>query len=185
MAAPAATYRALIEKPTSGRWRDALAGPLFTAILFGTLTAMGATRRVTLGLVVSGIVCWSFVPAIQLLTGIAVIRSVRGRTASIARDVELWFLAHGPWSLCLLALMVFTLWRTTTPNTPVMVVGLGITVVWNAVILRAFCRTVLGDAARASLVRVLWHQAVTWAFVGVYIALVTQLWPRFLGALGR
>ena len=65
MSAPSRTYAEALQAPASGTWAG-MRRPALVALALGTGTAYGATGHVTLGLVASGVVCWSFAVAIQL-----------------------------------------------------------------------------------------------------------------------
>ena len=71
MGAPARVYAESIASPSLGRW-GVVSRPLLTALVMGTASAFAATGHVTLGLVASGLVCWSFVPLLQIATAVAI-----------------------------------------------------------------------------------------------------------------
>jgi hypothetical protein len=183
MFGPSAAYESLARQPASGgRWA-AIRRPVLVAFVIGTATAISATGRVTLGLVLSGAACWSFVPALQVATAALVMRSERARVGP-GRRLDLWFMGHGPWSLWTLAAAAFITWFAGRAEWPVVATAL-LPAVWTAWIAGAFCRTILQDSSRQARRRVAVHQALTWAIVLAYIALASQLWPRFLALIGR
>jgi len=59
---PTKTYRELIAEPERGTWLRALERLAFVAILIGTAVTLASARRLPPGLVLMGILCWSFVP---------------------------------------------------------------------------------------------------------------------------
>lgn len=184
--APASAYRELTLLETTGTWLVALERPAFTALLIGTLVAMTSTGRVTLGLVSTVAVCWSFVPAVQAVAGAIVIASCPDRNVPMPRALDLLFAGHLPWSLWLL---VVAAWVTSAGAPFAFLSPLALSMLvpaaWTARIVFAFCRTVLGVTARGALVRTTAHQAIVWAVALTYAVLAGGLWPRLLGVVGR
>ncbi len=180
---PATAYAELAVDSGHARPWAALRRPLLVALVIGAATSLSATGRLTLGLVLSGAACWSFVPAIQLGTATLILRSPRTRL-STSRRLDLWFIAHGPWSLWLLSVAALVTWATDGWMWPIVFSSI-IPIVWTAWMARAYCRTILQDTTRQARVRITKHQVLTWTIVLVYIALAAQLWPRFLAVIGR
>ena len=182
--APASTYRELTARKATGSWLVAFERPAFTALLIGALVAIASTGRVALGLVSSLTVCWSFVPALQMVAGAIVIASSRSRSSPMPRALALLFAGHVPWSLWTL---VAAAWVASVPFVTEGQLGLSLLVpaAWTAYIVFAFCRTVLGVTARGAALRTAAHQAIVWTIAGTYVFLTTGMWPRLLGALGR
>jgi hypothetical protein len=168
----------------AGTWILAFERPAFTALLIGALVAIASTGRVTLGLVSSVAVCWSFVPALQMLAGAIVIASCRSPHVRMARALDLLFAGHLPWSLWLLAVAA---WATFVPFVSLAVLGLTMLVpaAWTTYIVFAFCRTVLGATTRGARLRTAIHQTIVWTLAGTYVFLSNGMWPRLLGAIGR
>jgi len=182
--APARAYRELTRLKPAGTWLVALERPAFIALLIGTLVAISSTGRVTLGLVSSIAMCWSFVPVLQLLAGAIVIASCRGRAVAMPRALDLLFAGHLPWSLWLLAAAA---WVASVPFASQGPLGLTMLIpaAWTAYIVFAFCRTVLGVTTHGAVLRTAAHQAIVWTLAGTYVVLATGIWPRLLGVLGR
>jgi hypothetical protein len=178
--APLDTYRQLIAEPVRGNWLRALERPAFVAAIIGTALTMSAARRVPLGLVLMGIVCWSFVPILQCLIGAVLIGWGRGRQMSMPRCLELLFIGHLPWSLwTLIVLGVYTF--TTLPiGLAAQLLSLLIPGVWTTIILIAFCRTALGCTPTRARVLTAAHQAMTWMVFFTYAFLVSGFWSRLL-----
>ena len=182
---PLDTYRELTKERTAGTWRQALERPAFVALLVGTLVTMSSAGRVTIGLVVVGVLCWAFVPALQILAGAIIIRSARGRATSVARSIELLFIGHLPWSLWLLTVFGAFTFSTWPLSLAVLVLSTLIPTVWTTAIVFAFCRTALGDSPGGARIRTMAHQAIIWTFVVSYLLVVSGLWPRVLAAIGQ
>ena len=66
------------------------------ALLIGTSLSAAATERVDIWLVLSATLAWSFVPVLQLLTGLVL---VQGTALDWRRALEAYFATHWPWSL--------------------------------------------------------------------------------------
>lgn len=149
---------------------------ILVALVIGTSVTVSATERVTLSLVVAGAIGWSFVPVLQLLTGVMLVRGF---------DVQLldrYFAMGWPWSLWIVATHAALLlssggrglgmWITLTATVPIL---------WTIWLLLAFCREDLGLDLRQCRRRVAAHQAITYALVLAYVWLAVALWPRIVG----
>jgi hypothetical protein len=176
---PAAEYRDQVKLSRAGSWRDALATPALVAVVIGVMTVMAATGRVTASLAISGVICWSFVPVLQLATAAAFIRG-RASDVSFARAIDLWFLAHAPWSIWILGIAV--LMPLMTVSLEWIIVGGLVPTIWTAFVLAAFFREVGGHSRRAAIRRTLAHQALTWILILIYIELATATSTRIIGA---
>jgi hypothetical protein len=166
--------------------RTSLAGalkrPLLVAVVLGTAVSIYATRRVTLGLALSAILTWSFAVAVQALAAAALVASSKRRRSSLPSALDLFFLGHGPWSLWLIAAAA---WSALLPRPDkmdtIVVASAAVPIAWTAVIVFAFCRTVLDDEPRTAVIRTLFHQSLIWTFTFIYAAVVMQFWPRIIG----
>ena len=103
MLRPAAEYRARGRVAGCKVGGSLFSVPLLLALLLGIVTSVATTGRVVASLLLSQTVCWSFVPALQLVRGSLLIASAPRRRVTFPRAVELLFAAHGPWSLWLVA----------------------------------------------------------------------------------
>jgi hypothetical protein len=160
----------------------ALKRPALVAIILGVVVSIYATGRVTVSQVLITVLCWSFAAALQTLAGLALVASAKRRSVGIPAGIDLLFVGHGPWSLWLLAVAAWAVWLPRPDRMDVVVAATAaVPLVWTAVILFAFCRTVLGDEPRQAAIRTLLHQLLIWTVAGVYIAVVVQLWPRLAG----
>ncbi len=181
---PFDTYRQLLAEPVRGSWRRALERPALVAVIIGTAVTMSSARRVPLGLVVMGIVCWSFVPIIQWLIGMVVISRAHGRPLSMPRCLELLFLGHLPWSLWLLTRVGVSVFTRVEFGRVADVLSLIVPGVWTVCILFAFCRAVLGCSAARARVLTVTHQTLTWTAVFTYAFFLSGIWARMLALIG-
>jgi hypothetical protein len=182
MARPAREYRRRVGESRDAPWRQALAVPGLLALLLGIVTSAAATGRVVASLVISQTVCWSFVPALQLMTGCILIGSARQRPVSFARAIELLFAAHGPWSLWLVAIAAL---QMLTANRNIVLASVLAPAVWTAWILLAYSREVLRLPARGAWLRVSAHQAATVLLILTYVELGSRLSVRVIGLFQR
>ena len=182
MLLPAAEYAARVAASREATWARAISLPLLGAVLLGIVTSVATTGRVVASLVVSQAVCWSFVPVLQLATGSMLIGSAADRPVTFSRAVELFFAAHGPWSLWLVAMGVL---QTVGSSQDVALLSALMPMAWTAWILLAYGRNVLGLSAAQARSRVLFHQATTMFLIVIYLELATGLSVRLIGALQR
>jgi hypothetical protein len=154
------------------------------ALIVGTVTAVCSTGRVTLGLVLSGTICWSFAPAVQMAVACAVIATSRHR-ADLPQSLNLFFIGQGTWCLWLLAVAA---WTALTPPTQqiqqAIAISATIPLAWTVVIIYAFFRIVFQYTRREAVARTCSHQGLIWLVVGAYVMVANQLWPRLVGLLG-
>jgi len=80
--------------------------PMFLAFILGCTVSLVTAQSLTLRLVTSGTVTWSFVPLLEAAAVAAVWRPDRS-TLSLPRAVDLFFTGHGPWLLWLVAFGAF------------------------------------------------------------------------------
>ena len=185
MTAPARAYAEALERPPTGRWIGA-GRPALVALLLGAGCGFGATGQLTLGLLASGFLCWSFVPLLQVATAAAIMRPPALRRLPFQRRMDLWFMGHAPWSLWILAAtFAMGLAPATVRIEWPIIASAAIPIAWTSVIAAAFCRVVLGDSRNVAIARTALHQAVTWTIAVVYIAYAVALWPRVVAFLGQ
>jgi len=180
MCAPAFEYQRRVAEAPTGRWPRALLTPLLVALILGISTSIAGVGRVTVSLVLSSALCWSFVVMLQLATGLALIASAPSRRVDLPRAIELLFDGHGPWSIWL-ALLGFL--HTIAASQSTMVLSTVGPFVWTAAILRAYTREVLGVPRGGALVRTLAHQALSAVLIIGYVELTTRLSLRIIGFL--
>lgn len=184
MGAPARVYAESIASPSLGRW-GVVSRPLLTALVMGTASAFAATGHVTLGLVASGLVCWSFVPLLQIATAVAIMGPRLSRPVPLARRLELWFMGHAPWTLWIFAVTLLMGQAGLSSHLEWAIIASAfIPAVWTSVVGAAFCRVVLGDSRGAAVARTALHQAITWTLLLLYFGWAVALGPRIAAVLG-
>jgi hypothetical protein len=176
--APAKTYRRLVESRADATWRAVLAPLVLSLALIGSFAAILAARRVTFGLVVTTTASWGFALLLQACLASALIASSRRRSVSGPRAFELLFRGHAPWSLWMLAVMALVIVWNPSMGIETLLASALLPFGWTAVILTAFCRTVLGTTADGALLRSTVHQACIIAIMLSYIAWAAGGWMR-------
>jgi polyferredoxin len=154
---------------------------LLIALIVGTSFAVAATERVTVGLVLAGVVGWSFVPGLQLLTALLLVGATRrDRLAALER----YFDTHWPWSLWILGASTVLLMVPATRTFGVWVaMTAAVPLIWTVGLLIGYCRDVLQMPAAQARRRVALHQIVTYAIMLAYLNAAVALWPRIVGLL--
>jgi len=160
-----------------------LARMALSTLVLATAMSIAATGRLTIALLLSGLACWWFLPALQLVTGLVMIRG-----GGVERGSALtgYFATHRPWSLWLLVMSAAVV---LLPNPGAATYPLALTSVVPAALtireLLRFSREQLGDTRRRAWQRVAVHQAMTFVVLIAYMDLSVALWPRILAVLGR
>ena len=183
MRAPAAAYAALLDSPSARPWAVVSRAAL-TALVLGSASAFAATGHMTLQLLLSGMVCWAFVPLLQIATAAAILRPNGIRLLPLDRRLELWFMGHAPWSLWIVAVTLLMgmpgIWSRV--EWPIIATAV-LPGIWTSVIAAAFCRVVLGYSRGAAIARTALHQAVTWTLLLLYFGWAVALPPRIAAFL--
>ena len=182
MVRPVREYRRRVAEARDAPWWRALIVPALLAGLLGVVTAAAATGRVVASLVLSQTLCWSFVPVLQLMTGSILIGSAGQRPVSFARAIELFFAAHGPWSLWLVAIGGL---QMLTPNQNIVLASTVAPAMWTAWILFGYSREVLALPSRQAWTRVIAHQTAIVLLILTYIELSSRLSVRVIGLFQR
>lgn len=155
---------------------------ILSALVVGTVTAVLGTGRITLSLLISTTLIWSWIPIVQVMTGLLFIRGARmARRAALAR----YFQTGRYWSAWTLS---FALVLLLVPNPFAFLTYLILTAVFPAVLtahaLVAAAMDICGDSPDRARRRMLLHQGVTYAILVSYFGWAVALWPR-IAALVR
>jgi hypothetical protein len=180
--APDATYAQLVRERATAHAAPLLGRIALAVAIIGTSVAVAATGRVSIELVTTIGVSWSFALLVQAIAAAAIIVPARARRVTAARAFELWFRAHLPWTLWFLVPAgVFSLTGIHFSET-VLFGGALVPVGWTILVLRAFGRQVLGVTRVNAMAAV--HQVIVWGLALSYIAFAIGGWDRVLDELG-
>ena len=176
---PDQTFERLITNTSSAR---GLLTRLFIvlatiAIVVPTL----AVQRVTVSLVATAAVSWSFILVIQLVVAVGVILSSRARRVGLLHALDLWFAAHIPYSLWMVAMAVLAA-NSHLVDPAFMFATAVVPAGWTAWIVTAFCRTVLNVDSTGARRRAAAHQVVVWGIALTYGAVTTGGWFQIVNA---
>ena len=154
---------------------------LLIALVVGTSSAVAATERVTAALVLAGALGWSFVPGLQLLTGLLLVGATRRDRLTA---LERYFDMHWPWSLWILGASMALLMLPVTRTFGVWIaMTAAVPLIWTVGLLIGYCRDVLQMPPAQARRRVALHQIATYAIMLAYINAAVALWPRIVGLL--
>ena len=149
-----------------------------TALVIGTAAAVLGTGRVTVPLVLSTTVMWSWVPVVQLLTGWWM---VAGRGSRRGEALSEYFATSRYWSVWLLG---FTLCVLLAPRPfELLLWALATAVVPAALTARALVtlrQQYFSDSRSSAWRRVAIHQGITHGVIVLYFAWAVALWPRLI-----
>jgi hypothetical protein len=177
--APEATYRRLLADEAAVSWSRMLRRPALVLLVIATAVPIMAIQRVTIGLVLTAALSWSFVVAIQLLAGAVVIASAPARRIEIRRALDLWFAGYLPYSVWLL-LAAAAMGSARAGSVTLFIASALIPCLWTAVIVAAFCRTVLRTSRAGARWRAAVHCLVVWAIGLSYVAWAAGGWFQLL-----
>lgn len=181
--APMRGYADILANPRAAAPAVALAGRLvLVAVVTGCSLAVASTGHITAALVASLTVCWAPLVLLQCAIALAVVGPAARQRVGLTHGLSLFFMAHAPWSLWLLA---FASWATTTSpiGQPIRWAELTaiVPLACTARLVHAFHVQVLRCDRRSAFRRTLLHQGLTWAIGFMLFATAVQLWPRIVG----
>lgn len=182
---PVATFRDLVREEDGGTW-TLVRRPLNFLFVLGCVVSMLASGRLSVRLIVDGMVSFAFIPVFELVALAAVFRS-RPQPVRFSRALDLFFAANAPWLLWAIALIAFrsvlTPLQASSPPPWAFGTVLGSLVppaIWAARLDKYFFREVLASprATRDLLIQraISWTCAITY-FLGIAI------WPEIVGRL--
>lgn len=155
---------------------------VLTALVIGTATAVLGTGRVTIPLILSTTFVWSWVPIVQLLTGLLIVRGAADRASALAsyfstgRYWSLWILTFTAAMLLTPAVWSVFFYAVATCIVPILLTSRSL-IAWR--------QQDFGDTRAAARRRVLMHQAITHAVLVLYVAWAIALWPRLMPVVDR
>jgi hypothetical protein len=183
MIAPRAAYERLVRQQPPPSLAVLLRRPARAALVIGGAIALASTGGATLPTLVTTTLCWSFVPAVQLIVAAVLIALCRRPGVRLVPALDLFFAAQGPWLLWMLgvaaaALLAARLGHHTLPRLRYVLAFALVPLIWTGVIIFAFCQVVLGLDKRPALGWMLLYEAAIWGIASLYVGGMTfQVWP--------
>jgi hypothetical protein len=165
----------------------------FLGLTIGCFVSMLASGRLSARLVVDGALSFAFIPILEVLALLLVLRLCRPRVeVPFAVDLTLFLMGNTPWLLWL------ALAGAMMSVVPPRAIGLGLTraveastivpIVWSFLIDLRFFRETAGRSPSSAVRAALLHRAIGWPLAFAYflgIAIWTLVQPTFAGWLGR
>lgn len=184
---PAAAYRFLASEPHRGSIWLVLRRLLFVAFVLGCTISLLTAQALSLRLVGSATIYWSFVPVVETLALAAVGWNGR-RVVSFSRAVDLFFTGHGPWLLWLIglsAIWCFFLPAQAFSLTRAWLYGAtSLVLIWSAYIDFCFFRFVFGRNRTRAARDLLFHRSISWSLI-IAIFGGPAIAPDIAARLGR
>ncbi len=145
------------------------------SLVLGVSLSAASAERVDAGLVISTSAAWSFVPMLQLLTGLVLTRGSADRIGAL----DDYFATHVPWSLWILAVHALFLVVGPARDAALLILLTGVVpAIWTARLLVRMCREGLALSAREAWRRVAVHEAISYALVLAYVHFAVALGAR-------
>jgi hypothetical protein len=175
--APSRAYASMLEAAPRISWTRMLRRPALVLLVIAITVSIAATGRVTISSIATAMLAWSFLLAIQMAAGVAIIATASARRVDMPTALDLLFAGHLPWSLSLL--LVAAAAAAEVPRAAIAAMAL-VPVAWTMVVLNAFCVSALASSRRDAQLRVAAHQTMIWGFAVNYMAFNAGGWARFL-----
>jgi hypothetical protein len=171
--APTAMYQRLLTSEPVHGWR-VFRHPAIVLLVVAVMVPIAAVQRVTVGLVATAAVSWSFVLVVQAAAAVLVVASAPRRRVTVATALDLWFAGHLPYSLW--TLIALTCMATFPVSVELIIASAIVPAIWTMVVVSAFCRTVLLTTPAGARWRTAAHFVAIWGFTFSYIAWVAGGW---------
>ena len=182
--APGAAYQHLLASLSSGpakagHYVRVMRRPAMVVLVIAVMVPIMAVQRVTLALVMTAALSWSFAVLLQSIVGLAIIGSAPARKIAVLPALDLWFAGHVPYSLWILVAFGMTA-MLRSANVSLVILTAVVPAIWTAIIVTAFCRTVLGTTAPGARWRAAAHFVSIWTITLSYIAWAAGGWFQLL-----
>ena len=188
MVHPTATYRRLATDVGEGGTWLLIRRPLFVAFVFGAFVSLTVSGRLTLLLILDGMIFWGFIPFLQALLVMAILLAVARRRMRISKAIDLFFMGHCAWLLWLLGiagtclffpLQQIYLWPAKWGWVlPISLLGAWI---WSNVTSFAFLRGALDLSVLRAAVVLFVYTVTLWGIIISYVLAVDGLQLHRLG----
>jgi hypothetical protein len=181
---PRGTFQAMAASSELGAW-TLVRRPLLFLFAMGMLLSLASSTRVSVRVVVDGMVSFAFVPVIEAVAlGLVYLRT--DRRMPFSRAVDLFLVSHSPW---LLWILVFCLWQAAMPTT-VMPVTTGLIITaslivpaaWAAYLDLQFFRIVMMRGAGSAGIDVITTRVIGWlGILGYFLGIAA--WAQIVAWL--
>ena len=181
MIRPATTYAVLTTTTSSGFLR-VLNRPARIAMVLACFVSFTTTGQLSIRMVVDGLVCWSFVPLLNLAT-VGVMAS-RFSHHDLATSVDGYLATFGPWFAWVIGIAGFSVWLPPGEGEvwTIAFTALGIAQLWSSWIQYRCLVDLWRRQPRAALALLATMKLVVWGTFVVFFLASDQLEPR-LGPL--
>ena len=176
--APQAGYQRFLSASLPSRWHVVHRLAVMVLVI-AVMVPIMAVQRVTLGLVATAALSWSFALVLQAIVGIGLIVSAPARKVGALEALDLWFAGHLPYSLWVMVAFA-TMAMMPFGSLGVLIGSAVVPAIWTGFIASAFCRTVLGTTASEARWRTGAHFVSIWAITLSYIAWGAGGWFQLL-----
>jgi hypothetical protein len=183
--APAAAYRAMAAEGADADARLVWRRPLFIAFVIACSAMFMATAQLSIGSVLSAMLYWSYVPAIQC---VALFIACRGKAHNVSRSrlVDSYFVSHTPWLLWICGWALLTNWLPTETALAVSNVWLlgggGAVLVWALWLDWQFFKNACQLSSASALRSLIIQRLISWPVL-VWVFGYGSLWPGVLERL--
>ena len=181
---PEVAYRRLLGEATARAGRQLLQRLGVMLLVIGIAVPVMAVQRVTILLVVTAALSWSFVLAIQVTVAALVIASVPARPIGMLEALNLWFAAHLPYTVWMLAVSVLMA-TSRHASAELLIASAIVPAAWTFVTVSAFCRVVLQTGRAGAWWRATAHQLLVWTIALGYVAWAAGGWFQVLAPIAR
>jgi hypothetical protein len=185
---PAATFREFAQDTTSGTW-VLLRRPLGLAFVLGCIVSLLVSGRLSARLITDGVLSFAFVPTFEM-AALGILYCLGERRVPFARAVDLFFAAHAPWLLWLLAFAMLRCLQSprqaaAPPLSLLWALELSLLPVaaWSGYIDLHFFREVLPRPGIRPLRDLMLQRAIGWSGTLLYF-LGYALWPEIVVRIG-
>lgn len=184
---PGFVYRQLGAHPPSqsGRWLY-VRRPLIIALILGAGISLLVASRLSIELLISTTLCWSFVPLAEI-AGLLVV-SRRTHQVSLAQRVDLFLLSHTPWLIWIAILgalgaflPLLSVFKSLESWT---LMSGAVALVWSLWIDYHYFREVERAANGAAIGKLIVQRLVSWSLI-VAIFSYGSFWPSMLEVFRR
>lgn len=189
MLSPQTAVRELAQAREDGVWL-ALRRPFFLMFVAGCSVSLVSSGRLTLRLIVDGVISYSFV-LLFMMVSLALVWWKRHQQLSFARANDLFFVSLGPWLIWLAIFASMAAWTSPTATSvwtgPTRIwfwlASLAPVMAWSGYIDFVFFRDVLGLGPARAVSALLLQRAVCWGSAIVYL-LAYAGWPLVAQRMG-